>query len=152
VYELAQRTNQMNFSGNRYSVNDLMQIAGNDELDTYILRCVDRFGTYGIVGFAVVDRDEPRLLDLMFSCRIQSKRVEHGFLAWLLKNYLEGQDRDFLANYRKTPKNEPSGAVFRELGFEEVSIEDGVTSLLYRRDRGIPDDGIIEIAEEGDET
>ena len=152
VYELAQRTNQMNFSGNRYSLDDLMQITGNTALDTYVLRCADRFGTYGIVGFAVVDRDEPQLLDLMFSCRIQAKRVEHGFLAWLLRNYLEGQDRDFLARYRKTPKNEPSGAVFRELGFDEVGIKDGITNLQYRRDRKIPDEGIIEITAEGDES
>lgn len=152
VYELAQRTNQMNFSGNRYSLDDLRQIAGNAALDTYVLRCSDRFGTYGIVGFAVVDQGEPRLLDLMFSCRIQAKKVEHGFLAWLLRNYLEGQDRDFLANYRKTPKNEPSGAVFRELGFDEVGIKEGVTSLRFKRNQKIPDEAIIEIAAEVDEV
>lgn len=145
VFELAQRTNQMNFSGNRYSLYDLRQIAGNAKLDTYVLRCSDRFGSYGIVGFAVMDRDELRLLDLMFSCRIQAKRVDHGFLAWLLRNYLEGQNRDFLVNFRKTSRNEPSGAVFRELGFEEVGINDGVTILKYKGDKIIPDEAIVVI-------
>ena len=56
VYELAQRTNQMNFSGNRYSMEQLRAVAGDASLDTFVLRCRDRFGSYGIVGFSVVER------------------------------------------------------------------------------------------------
>jgi FkbH-like protein len=145
VYELAQRTNQMNFSGNRYAREVLRQMMHEGTLDTYVLRCSDRFGAYGIVGFAVVRHSEPRLLDLMFSCRVQSKRVEHAFLAWLLNKYIVDGNRDFFANLRKTPKNEPSSAVFREMGFDELDTENGVTTLAFRRDRTIPDDGVVEI-------
>jgi predicted enzyme involved in methoxymalonyl-ACP biosynthesis len=81
----------------------------------------------------------------MFSCRVQSKRVEHAFLAWLLNKYIVDGNRDFFANLRKTPKNEPSSAVFREMGFDELDTENGVTTLAFRRDRTIPDDGVVEI-------
>ena len=57
VYELAQRTNQMNFSGGRYSAQRLSEILADKKfLDTYVLSCRDRFGEYGIIGFAIVDR------------------------------------------------------------------------------------------------
>lgn len=149
VYELAQRTNQMNFSGNRYPRERLKEIMDTRGLDTYVLKCTDRFGSYGVVGFAVVETSEPRLLDLMFSCRIQGKRVEHAFLSALLQRFVAGQRLDFHANYRKTPKNTPAGRVFEELGFETCGENDGVSSLVFRRGREIPDDKIILIREEG---
>jgi FkbH-like protein len=149
VYELAQRTNQMNFSGKRYSRAELELIMRDRSRETFVLRCSDRFGSYGIVGFALVDLQEPRLLDLMFSCRVQGKRIEHNFLAWLLERHFRYDGRDFLANLRKTPRNGPGSAVFAELGFGEIATSEGVTSLRYQKDLGIPDERIIEIDAKG---
>ena len=149
VHELTQRTNQMNFSGNRYDRRLLEQIAATPHLDTYVISCRDRFGSYGIVGFSVVDSREPRMTDLMFSCRIQAKRVEHAFLAYLLRKYIDATGSDFWANYRKTPRNAPSGRVFQDIGMDEVAERDGVTSLVFRHERVVPDDGIIRIVEDG---
>jgi len=146
VHELTQRTNQMNFSGSRYDRAVLHEIAQSSYLDTYVLACEDRFGTYGIVGFGVVDKREPRLTDLMFSCRIQSKRVEHAFLRMMIDKYIRETSRDFSANYRKTPRNAPSGQVFEDLGMVEVSVSDGVTSLVFPHGGVLPDDGIISVS------
>lgn len=145
VYELAQRTNQLNFSGTRYQQEQLYEIMGSKFLETYVVDATDRFGKYGIVGFGVVDTREPRLLDLMFSCRVQSKRVEHAILAFLLKRFAGDSRRDFYANYRKTTKNAPGGKVFEEVGFEFVSESEGVTSLVFRAERAIPDDQIVHL-------
>ncbi|MGA9307194.1 MAG: HAD-IIIC family phosphatase, partial [Candidatus Sulfotelmatobacter sp.] len=145
VHELTQRTNQMNFSGNRYDRDVLKTVLATSYLDTYVLSCEDRFGSYGVVGFSIVDRREPRMTDLMFSCRVQSKRVEHAFLAYIMRTYIRESGKDFWANYRKTPRNAPSGKVFDALGMEEVSIADGVTSLVFPKDREVPDDGLIRI-------
>jgi FkbH-like protein len=145
VHELTQRTNQMNFSGSRYDRDVLRKILHTSYLDTYVLTCEDRFGSYGIIGFGMVDIREPRMTDLMFSCRIQSKRVEHGFLTYLIAKYIAHTGKDFLANYRKTPRNMPSGQVFADIGMQEVAVNDGVTSLIFPYDRTIPDDGVIEV-------
>lgn len=151
VYELAQRTNQMNFSGSRYPREQLDTMRRSQNLDTYVMRCTDRFGSYGIVGFAVVDTTEPRLLDLMFSCRIQSKRVEHEFLGYLLEKYGRTRQQDFFANYRKTNKNVQAGKVFEEIGFEEVHQEEGVLSFKFPSGRTILQEGIVRIvSEEGE--
>ncbi len=145
VHELTQRTNQMNFSGNRYDREVLQEVLQNRFLDTYVLSCEDRFGSYGIIGFGIVDNREPRMTDLMFSCRVQSKRVEHAFLAFLLRKYLSLTGRDFHANYRKTSRNLPSGQVFADLGLKEVGVHEGVTALVFQKDEELPDDDIISI-------
>jgi FkbH-like protein len=146
VHELTQRTNQMNFSGSRYDRGLLKEIAETPYLDTYVISCRDRFGSYGIVGFSVIDSREPRMTDLAFSCRIQSKRVEHAFLAHLLKKYTSESGREFRANYRKTPRNAPSGQVFADLGMAQTSERGGVTELVFRHGQVLTDDGIIGIA------
>ena len=145
VHELTQRTNQMNFSGERYSRDILKGVLANPHLNTYVLNCEDRFGSYGIIGFSIIDSREPRMTDLMFSCRVQSKRVEHAFLSYVIRNCIRDSGKDFFANYRKTPRNAPSGKVFAEIGMEEVEVLDGVTSLVFRRDKEIPDDRVITV-------
>jgi FkbH-like protein len=145
VHELTQRTNQMNFSGNRYDRAVLERILATPYLDTYVLDCRDRFGDYGVVGFCIVDSREPRITDLAFSCRVQSKRVEHALLSFVLRRYREPTVRDVYANYRKTPRNAPSGRVFEDVGFEAAGETDAGSSLIFRQTRAVPDDRIIEV-------
>jgi FkbH-like protein len=148
VHELTQRTNQMNFSGNRYDRSRLAEILQSPRLDTYVIKCDDKFGSYGVVGFAIVDKEEPRLTDLMFSCRIQAKRVEHAFLAHMIDKYTSAAQPRFYANFRKTPRNEPSGKVFTDMGFHESEIVDGISHLAVTRDAVSTDDRIIRIEDE----
>jgi FkbH-like protein len=145
VHELTQRTNQMNFSGKRYDRDVLRGILTTPYLHTHVLSCEDRFGSYGIVGFCIIDSREPRMTDLMFSCRIQSKRVEHAFLGYIIRNCIKESNKDFFANYRKTPRNAPSGRVFAELGMEEVEVSAGIRSLIFPRNKEVPDDRVIKI-------
>jgi FkbH-like protein len=148
VHELTQRTNQMNFSGNRYERHRLEEILASEHLETYVLDCKDRFGNYGTVGFSLVDRRENRMLDLMFSCRIQAKRIEHAFLTYILQEYVIRRRVDFYVNYRKTPRNAPSGKVFDDFGFENVAHEGEVSLLRFRQGRIPPDDRVVDIKSE----
>jgi len=148
VHELTQRTNQMNFSGNRYDREVLRNLLSVPYIDTFVLSCEDRFGSYGVIGFSILDRREPRMTDLMFSCRIQSKRVEHAFLTGAIRRYIAETGKDFFANYRKTPRNAPSGQVFSDLGMEEIGASEGVLSLRFPKDREVPDDGVIDVVVE----
>jgi FkbH-like protein len=147
VYELAQRTNQMNFSGNRYAEEELRGILQRAEISGLVIACRDRFGDYGIVGFAVVEAQQPCVVDLMFSCRVQAKRVEHAVLTFLLQRFAAGE-RDFFAKYRRTERNAAAGKVFVEMGFEIAGESDDVLSLVFRRGRAIADDGIVTMVDE----
>lgn len=145
VHELTTRTNQMNFSGNKYDREVLTQILASPYLDTFVLDVEDRFGSYGTVGFAIVDNRTPVMTDLMFSCRIQSKRVEHAFLGYLMRKYILQTGKDFWVFYRKTPRNAPSGQVFSDMSLEEQGIEEGVTRLRFPKEREVPEEDIIKI-------
>jgi FkbH-like protein len=147
VHELTQRTNQMNFSGNRYDRDVLRNIAANPLLDTYVLSCEDRFGSYGIIGFCIIDSREPRITDLMFSCRVQSKRVEHAFLTHILRKYIHEPKDSLFVTYRKTPRNAPSIKVFSDFSMEEIETVNGATLMVFRGSKQIPDDGVITVTE-----
>jgi FkbH-like protein len=124
ITELAQRTNQLNFSGTRYSRAELAELLEDEALDCFVMSCVDNFGDYGTVGFAIVETDGPRLIDLMFSCRVQAKRVEHAFLEFLLSRYSKQGSTELLARYVQTERNSAAGKVFDDLSFEPVSNDD----------------------------
>ncbi|MFI0428393.1 HAD-IIIC family phosphatase [Mariniflexile sp. HMF6888] len=145
VYELTQRTNQMNFSGNRYTKVDISNIYDDADLSSYILRCRDRFGDYGIIGFGIIKKSKNQLIDLMFSCRIQSKRIEHAFLTYILERYLKLGD--FWVTYRHTEKNKFSAQVFNDFGFEIIKTEDSFRELKFSHDKDISNDKIITVIE-----
>ncbi len=148
VFELAQRTNQMNFSGRRYQMNELETLMKSKEFHSYVISCEDKFGSYGIVGFCLLEPNEPRLIDLMFSCRVQSKRVEHAFLSHIMRKYISSTKKDFYANYNKTEKNKQSGKVFYDMGFEEHSLIENINSLRFKYESEISNDNLIDIFDE----
>jgi FkbH-like protein len=143
VYELTQRTNQMNFSGNRYQKEDIEQIDNNENLDIYVMKCSDKFGDYGIIGLAIINKSENRLIDLMFSCRIQSKRIEHAFITFCLRKYLINSD--FFVTYKQTEKNKFSAQVFQDFGFELEKQEGTLLFLRFSVGKLFIDDKIVKL-------
>lgn len=120
LHELTQRTNQLNFSGTRYSREALAAILRDPSRECRALLVRDRFGDHGLVGFSVVDRNDrarPRLIDLALSCRVQARRVEHAFLSWLARRHANEGATALEAVYRRTERNAPAGRVFEDLGF-----------------------------------
>ena len=123
VLELVQRTNQLNFSGNRYSRESLETLLAEPGVVPVVMRCGDRFGDYGIIGFAILAlRDDiVEITDLMFSCRVQGKKVEHSFLAHVLHEAEAGGYGEVRCVLKETVRNRPATRVFSDLGFERTS-------------------------------
>ena len=111
------------------------------------MNCKDRYGNYGIIGFCVVDVRIPVIADLMFSCRVQSKRVEHAFLTFLINKLVKEYNKDIQALYRKTERNAQSGKVFDDFMFEMIEEKDGISRLLFEKDKEILNDNLISIHE-----
>jgi FkbH-like protein len=122
VYELAQRTNQLNYAGrkaSRQEIESLFAEGGNARMG-YALGCSDKFGDYGIVGFAIVDQQHFNVDDFFMSCRVQHKKVDHAFFGWLLqKARARGVER-VTVSFRSTGRNEPARQVLNEMNFEEL--------------------------------
>jgi len=139
----------MNFSGNRYTKLQLEKMLISEVLLCLVLKCADNFGNYGTIGFSVIRKEEPRMIDLMFSCRIQAKRVEHAFLSYVLTVYKRIGALKYYVDYRKTERNKQSGKVFDDLCFEKIGESDGLLKLVFNMNKVITDDNVIKVTGKG---
>jgi FkbH-like protein len=117
VYELSQRTNQLNFNGARFSRAEVEALVGDPARAAFVLRCADRFGDYGLIGFAVTELGAGRLSDFFMSCRVQRKRVEHAAFAWLSARMADAGADDMRAAFTPQPRNGAAKALLDDLGF-----------------------------------
>jgi FkbH-like protein len=142
AWELLSRGNQLNLSGNRYSQGEFRQLISAASFLPIALRCRDKFGDYGIIGYATMQiaPGGPILEDFVLSCRVAQKQIEKSFLA-ALANLLEGfgfTGMDF--KFVKTPKNGPLEAAFREIPFEKSEADSGLRLVFSNwklRDRSV---------------
>lgn len=74
IYELIHRTNQLNFTKNRCTKDELISIIDDDSVECGYVTACDNFGDYGIVGFYA--KDNNRLVHFLFSCRTIGQGVE----------------------------------------------------------------------------
>lgn len=121
VAELVQRTNQLNFSGRKYDRDDLRRIVDDERLRKYVVKCADRFGSYGTVGFCLVEETDAamRVDDFMLSCRVQGKFIEQALFHFLMTRENPSGRSRLEVNYRKTDRNTPADNVLAALGFED---------------------------------
>jgi FkbH-like protein len=124
--ELVQRTNQLNFSGRKYSRAQLEQLIANPALEKYVLRCWDKYGDYGTIGFGIVHHEKNKLKvsDFMLSCRVQGKFIEQAFFSHIIKNHNPQRSGRIWVNFRATDRNAPARQVLESLGFLPCSADD----------------------------
>lgn len=131
-WELLQRSNQLNLSSVRHSREEFDAILADDRVLGLAIRCRDKFGDYGIVGFTTTDLgdERPMIRDFVISCRVAQKRVEHTYVNWLA-GYLQSIGRhEMYARLVRTARNKPIRQVFEDLAFECVEEESEDTSIL----------------------
>ena len=71
------RTNQLNYTKIRITLDDLNKIIDNKDFESIALRVIDNFGDYGICGFYVLDKIKHKLIHFLFSCRILNLGIEN---------------------------------------------------------------------------
>ena len=145
--ELIQRSNQLNLSTKRYSEKEFMELLGTENLLCVALQCKDRFGDYGIVGFASVDEgaSEPRLIDLVISCRVAQKMVERTLIEWLAERAKGKGCRVLKAELAKTKRNGPLRSVFESLPFSIEEENEGAVSMQLPLDKMNGRNDIIQV-------
>ena len=134
VVDLVQRTNQLNFSGAKYSPDRIAAALDDDGMRVLVLRCRDRFGDYGTVGVVLVRRTGRvlRIEDMMISCRVQGRRIEQAVFAHLAtapepeggpeggpEGEPEGAPEALWIRFRPTGRNAPAARLLDRLGFTE---------------------------------
>lgn len=126
IIELVQRTNQLNFSGRKYSREAIERILESDDYGKHVVSCSDKYGSYGVVGFAISEpiEDGVRIVDFMLSCRVQGKFVEQALFDYLVRR-TNPPAKVIEVNYVRTDKNALAEAVLRKIGFPVDAPGDG---------------------------
>lgn len=81
LHELILRTNQLNFTKKRITLEELITILNDTTYDCGYITVKDNFGDYGIVGFYARKGDE--LEHFLFSCRTIGQMIEQWVYAQL---------------------------------------------------------------------
>ncbi len=131
--ELLRRSNQFNLSGNRYEDDEFETLLDDTSKDKLFLRLADKHGSYGIVGFISLKRDdrELRIFDFVFSCRAAEKKIEEAFFKWLRHEYFEEGKGSIIAALNASKRNAPLRRVLRDIGFEGTEIESGLAEIAW---------------------
>ncbi len=135
IAELVQRTNQLNFSGTKYTREQTEALLARGDQERYVIDCRDKFGSYGTVGFCLVDRepdatgesDVLHIRDFMLSCRVQGKFIEQAMI-WHLAEIGPNPVSEVRVNFRKTERNKAAQMVLEKLAFASDPAGEG-----YRR-------------------
>jgi len=148
--ELLHRSNQLNLTTRRYTKSEFLHLLGDPTALCLGLRCRDRFGEYGIVGFASVHfvADAPVLADFVLSCRVARKKVENAWFKWLLGSLRRSSCHKLKAVFIPTKRNSELLAVLKEVGFVEIEKQEGALCLELECERQVPASDIVSIVDE----
>ena len=81
IHELLLRSNQLNYTKNRISIEELEAILSDPGYECGHVTVKDRFGDYGLVGFYA--KKGGRLEHFLFSCRTMGQKIEQWVYAQL---------------------------------------------------------------------
>jgi FkbH-like protein len=129
--QLTQRTNQFNFTTRRRTAQELTFSVANGA-HVFRVRVSDRFGDYGLVGAIVAQNADTTLLvdNLMLSCRVLGRGVEHAMLRRLGELAGELGLQDVSLPYIATARNVPAAAFADSIAAEFADRKP--EGVLYR--------------------
>ena len=102
--ELFNKTNQYNFSLNRYKSNDIINIMSEKKFEIKLFSLKDKFGDHGIIGAYVIEKKKENVLisDFVLSCRVLYRYVEQFILGKIISQFPK---KNIEIVYKKTNVN-----------------------------------------------
>jgi FkbH-like protein len=119
--ELTVRTNQLNSTGRTYSYDELDALRESPEHLLLVASLTDRFGSYGKIGLALVEKGARiwRLRMLLMSCRVMSRGVGMVLLNHVMRLAKAG-GAALRADFVETGRNRMMQVTYAFAGFREV--------------------------------
>jgi FkbH-like protein len=148
--ELTVRTNQLNATGYTYSYDELDTFRQSDRYELLIAGLEDRFGSYGKIGLALVERRPAAwtIKLLLMSCRVMSRGVGSVMLCHLL-NRARGAGVRLRAEFVPTGRNRMMLVTYKFAGFKEVERSGDLLMLEHDLARVQPFPDYLSVIVEG---
>ena len=137
--ELTYRTNQLNATGEKYTVESLDAMRRDGRHKILVCELEDKYGSYGKIGLALVERASEtwNLKLLLFSCRVLSAGVG-GVLLTYLRNAAREHRVRLLADFRDTGRNRMMRVTYMVAGFAEQAQRDDGFAVLENNLTDVP--------------
>lgn len=136
--ELTVRTHQLNSTGYVYSYDELKEMIDDEKYEVLVTRLEDKYGTYGTIGLAVIEKENKSLWKLnllLMSCRVMSKGVGNILMNYII-NYARSENAVLQAMFVPTNKNRIMYITYKFNGFREVEKGDVIlleADMSYER-------------------
>ncbi|WP_103500191.1 MULTISPECIES: HAD family hydrolase [unclassified Streptomyces] len=119
--ELTVRTNQLNSTGRTYSYEELDELRRSPDHLLLVASLTDRFGSYGKIGLALVERAGPawHLRMMLMSCRVMSRGVGTVLLNHIMTLAAEA-GASLRAEFVETGRNRMMYVTYAFAGFTEA--------------------------------
>jgi FkbH-like protein len=108
--QLFNKTNQFNFSLNRYNSLELEKLNNNQNYEIKLFDLKDKFGDHGLIGLYVIFKRKNiiEVVDFLISCRVFNRYVEHYVIWYILNKY----KKKIIIKYFKTELNNKLVPIF----------------------------------------
>ncbi|NHJ33397.1 MAG: HAD-IIIC family phosphatase, partial [Asgard group archaeon] len=138
VASLINRTNQFNLTTRRYTETQVEEMhRKKTKFNVYILDIKDKFGEEGIVGVAIVNKENQKIWQIdnfLMSCRVIGRKVETAFLTKIINDAIAAKAQEIKAEYIPTKKNPLVKDFYQDHKFEiEEESTNGTIKLSYKQ-------------------
>jgi FkbH-like protein len=133
ILELTERTHQLNSTGRQYAPAEIRERVKGERWLVPVALLIDRFGDYGMIGTAVVDKRPPWPPDVwlvelvMLSCRVEGRGIPAALLRWIMDEARRSEVKSLRAVYQINERNLPMRLLFRQTGFLKIAGDNFVT-------------------------
>ena len=120
AHELLSRTNQLNISGKRYTLDELRTETLLPNVKWISASVNDKYGSYGQVLIAKVVSTPAEILieELAISCRVAERRVEDSFFQHIRETTTE-LGKPLVVSFSESGKNQRMEAALQRMGFQK---------------------------------
>ncbi|HLD58691.1 MAG TPA: HAD-IIIC family phosphatase [archaeon] len=128
VCQLLNRTNELNTTCNRYSLEDLQKDFGSGKIQIMVAELTDKFGDYGLIAecvFECLGKEELSIRDLTVSCRTMGRGIG-GALVIAALGYAEENGIKKVSGYLvETESNWRVMPMYEKRNFRQVKRHEG---------------------------
>ena len=132
VVQLINRTNEMNATASRTTLDELKKVAANKGR-IFVSDLTDKFGDYGLIAVAVVEssKNEWLIRDLVVSCRTMGRGIGGALVIEILKAAKASGIQKVNGFINNTESNWRMKPLFEKRGFEKVGDEGSVVRYSF---------------------
>jgi FkbH-like protein len=133
VTQLINKTNQFNTTGRRYSAQEVERLAADASNLMLQFRLADRLGDNGLVSAMILRPDPGRAKALeidtwVMSCRVFGRQLEDEAMNIVVEAARARGAESLRAQYVATERNRVISGLYKTLGFEPISANDGTNA------------------------